>query len=187
MKAITENRCIRDEAAVERIRQKLATCIQCGTCTGSCPNAHAMDVTPRRLWRLVITGRTCEIFETRSFSLCSECYCCTLRCPRGLALTDAMAELKQLAAKEKPYSDFSSDAFHSAFLRSVRRWGRVQETRMMSRYMTSMALRRPLLPLKFFPLGLRMLREGRLTLRQPGKCRSLEDIFNRVEARGGRK
>ncbi|MGM0787409.1 MAG: 4Fe-4S dicluster domain-containing protein [Thermodesulfobacteriota bacterium] len=187
MTAITDSRCIIDEAAAERIRQKLETCIQCGTCSGSCPNAHAMDVTPRGLWRLVITGRTEEIFETRSFSLCSECYCCTLRCPRGLALTDAMAELKRLAAKQKPPADFSSAAFHKAFLRSVRRWGRVQETRMMSRYMTSMAFRNPLLPLKFLPLGIKLLREGKMTLRRPGKCRSLEDIFNRVEDRGGPK
>jgi len=28
-------------------------CIQCGTCSSSCPTAYAMDYTPRRLWQLV--------------------------------------------------------------------------------------------------------------------------------------
>ena len=39
------------------VREMVQACIQCGTCTGSCPNEFAMDVTPRRLWRLVLTGR----------------------------------------------------------------------------------------------------------------------------------
>jgi len=29
------------------IRNMVSACIQCGTCTGSCPNAFAMDLTPR--------------------------------------------------------------------------------------------------------------------------------------------
>ncbi|MCL4458693.1 MAG: hypothetical protein M1136_07225 [Chloroflexi bacterium] len=28
-------------------RENLLTCIQCGTCTASCPTAYAMDYTPR--------------------------------------------------------------------------------------------------------------------------------------------
>ena len=32
-------------------------CIQCGTCTASCPNAFAMDLTPRQLWRMVSLGK----------------------------------------------------------------------------------------------------------------------------------
>ena len=30
----------------------LNRCIQCGTCSASCPSAHAMDLTPRQMWRL---------------------------------------------------------------------------------------------------------------------------------------
>jgi heterodisulfide reductase subunit C len=54
---------------LESIREKIQTCIQCGTCTGSCPNADAMDLTPRHLWRLVIMGKTRQVFESRTFAL----------------------------------------------------------------------------------------------------------------------
>ena len=93
------------------IREKLRACMQCGTCTGSCANAFAMDYTPRQLWRMVQLGLTDELFNSKTFSLCSSCYYCTLRCPRGLPLTEAIHGLKQLAVargiSEKKGSRFS--------------------------------------------------------------------------------
>ncbi|MFP4226135.1 MAG: heterodisulfide reductase, partial [Desulfobacterales bacterium] len=59
------------DAILAPIREKLLACIQCGTCTASCRNAHLMDFTPRRLWRLVLTGNTEEVFHSRTFALCS--------------------------------------------------------------------------------------------------------------------
>ena len=56
------------------IRDMVQACIQCGTCTGSCPNAFAMDRTPRQMWRLVLTDRQESIFSSQTFSLCSACY-----------------------------------------------------------------------------------------------------------------
>ena len=38
------------------VKEMVRACIQCGTCTGSCPNAFAMDYTPRHLWRMVLMG-----------------------------------------------------------------------------------------------------------------------------------
>ncbi len=35
----------------------LTTCIQCGTCSGTCPLSLYMDFTPRRIIALVRTGR----------------------------------------------------------------------------------------------------------------------------------
>jgi len=66
------------------VQDMLKACIQCGTCSASCPNAFAMDLTPRHLWRMVLLGQTDAIFSSQTFSLCSACYYCTLRCPRGL-------------------------------------------------------------------------------------------------------
>ena len=63
------------------VREMVQACIQCGTCTASCPNEFAMDLTPRRLWRMVLMDRTEAIFSSKTFILCSNCYTCTLRCP----------------------------------------------------------------------------------------------------------
>ena len=177
--------CIRPEQpdpALERVKEKVQTCIQCGTCTGSCPNAFAMDATPRKLWRLVLMGQTREIFESHTFALCSDCYCCTLRCPRGLSLTDAMADLKQIAAAEKHGGDAACTAFYRAFLRSARRYGRVQETRLMASYLAVMTPRRPLMPFRFSGLGLQMMKKGKISLRRPAGGRNLEGIFARIES-----
>ena len=75
------------------LQKQMQACIQCGTCSGSCPNAFAMDLTPRQLWYNLIMGDRTTIFQSITFSLCSSCYYCTLRCPRGLPLTETMAAL----------------------------------------------------------------------------------------------
>ncbi|MDI6795363.1 MAG: 4Fe-4S dicluster domain-containing protein [Desulfatibacillaceae bacterium] len=164
---------------LEGVQKMLASCIQCGTCSGSCPNAFAMDVTPRTLWRMVLTGQKEAIFQTRTFILCSSCYSCTLRCPRGLPLTEAMSALKQIASREglAPYK--ASTRFYKSFLDSVRRHGKVREGEMMTLYFLSM--KNPLLPLQFAPLGLRLMLKGKVGAPFPtrGK-RPLESLFNKV-------
>ena len=84
--------------SLSTIREMVSACIQCGTCSASCPNEFAMDATPRQLWRMLLLGKTDDIFKSRTFALCSDCYCCTLRCPRGLPVTEAMEALKRMAA-----------------------------------------------------------------------------------------
>lgn len=163
------------------VRQMILACIQCGTCTGSCPNAFAMDRTPRQLWRLVLTGLIKDIFHSKTFALCSACYCCTLRCPRGLPLTEAMGALKQIAAKQnlKPYRQ--GNRFYKSFMQSVRRHGRVNEMEFMTLYFISM--KNPLLPLKYTPLGLKLMSKGKLSFKRSdaGKPKkTLEAIFTKV-------
>jgi len=79
--------------------EELRTCIQCGTCSASCPTAYAMDYTPRQLWRLMLLGLEEEVLNSRTFWLCTTCACCTVRCPRGILLTDTMLALKSYALK----------------------------------------------------------------------------------------
>jgi heterodisulfide reductase subunit D len=79
---------------------ELRTCIQCGTCSASCPTAYAMDYSPRQLWKLIQLGLRDEVVNSRTFWLCTTCKACTARCPRGINLTDTMLMLKQYAVKE---------------------------------------------------------------------------------------
>ncbi len=176
-----------NEAATEEsvedlvpIQEMVRACIQCGTCTGSCPNAFAMDRTPRQMWRMVLTGRKEAIFSSQTFALCSACYQCTLRCPRGLALTEAIGRLKQIAAREKIALYKKSVRFYESFLSSVRRHGRVREMEFMTLYFLSM--KSPFLPLKFSGLGMRLMGKGKVSLQLPSRGkRPLESIFRKVE------
>ena len=165
---------------LHEIQEMVSACIQCGTCTGSCPNAFAMDLTPRHLWRLVALGHKQRIFASKTFTLCSACYYCTLRCPRGLPLTEAMGALKQIAAAEDMKLHKKSTRFYKSFINSVRRHGRVHETEFMSLYFLS--LKNPFLPLKFTPLGLRLMGKRKISLEIPSRePNPLESIFRKIE------
>lgn len=166
--------------SLAKVRDMVNACIQCGTCTGSCPNAFAMDLTPRQLWYNVLMGEKETIFRSKTFSLCSVCYFCTLRCPRGLPLTETMSTLKQIAAKENlaPYK--KSIRFYRSFMESVRRHGRVREMEFMTLYFLSM--KNPFVPLKFVPLGMKLMGKGKVSFEIPSKGKGdLEAIFRRVE------
>jgi heterodisulfide reductase subunit C len=172
---------VQPEASLDQVRRMIQACMQCGTCSASCPNEFAMDQTPRRLWRMVLMGREAEIFQSRTFSLCSSCYTCSLRCPRGLPLTDAMAALKQLAARQGAASYRKGTLFYRSFLQSVRQHGRVREMEFMTFYFAR--LRHPLEPFRFAPLGIKLIRKGKLELQMPSRgSGKLAAIFSRAEA-----
>ncbi|QTA93967.1 4Fe-4S dicluster domain-containing protein [Desulfonema magnum] len=165
---------------LEPVQEMVQACIQCGTCTSSCPNEFAMDITPRHMWRMVLMGRKKDIFQSKTFDLCSACYYCTLRCPRGLPLTEAMGRLKQIAARENLPKYKTSVRFYKSFMESVRRHGRVREMEFMTLYFASM--KDPILPLKFTPLGIQLMSKRKVSIQIPSKGEgTLDAVFRKVE------
>ena len=74
---------------------KLATCLQCGTCSSSCPTYFAMDIPPRKLWRMVALGLKDEIIRSSTYWLCTACHSCSIRCPRGIPVSDSMRQIRE--------------------------------------------------------------------------------------------
>ncbi len=148
--------------SLDAVRTMVSACIQCGTCTGSCPNALEMDLTPRKMWRLVILGRLAEVMASRTFILCSDCYTCTLRCPRGLPLTEAMEALKGIAFARREKRHRSSRLFYEKFMQTVRRHGRIREMAFMTSYFT--AMKSPTAPMRFAPLGIKLMAKGKVEM-----------------------
>ena len=151
-----------DSAVLDAVRNMVSACIQCGTCTGSCPNALEMDLTPRKMWRLVILERLADVMASRTFILCSACYTCTLRCPRGLPLTTAMETLKGIAFTRREARHRNSRLFYEKFMQTVRHHGRLREMAFMTRYFT--AMKSPLAPLRFAPLGMKLMGKGKVEM-----------------------
>jgi heterodisulfide reductase subunit D len=77
--------------------EKLLTCIQCGTCTSSCPSAFEMDYAPRQLWQMLKLGMEDQVLNSRTFWLCTMCKSCQVRCPRGISIGDTMIALREYA------------------------------------------------------------------------------------------
>jgi len=80
--------------------EKLKTCVQCGSCTASCPTATSMTVSPQRLGRLIRLGMEREVLGSGSFWQCTSCDACSLHCPRGISMMEIIVELKRHARQQ---------------------------------------------------------------------------------------
>ncbi|HUJ44299.1 MAG TPA: (Fe-S)-binding protein [Opitutaceae bacterium] len=73
--------------------RRILTCIQCGTCAGTCPYGEYMDFPPRRIINMLRRGRIEEVFKSDSMLRCVACYACMTKCPRGIRLSDVLLPL----------------------------------------------------------------------------------------------
>ncbi len=138
--------------------EQILKCIQCGTCSGSCPMYEAMDYGPRCLFAMAKGGDFDEVFRSNTYWICASCYFCTVRCPRGIKITDIMYALKRMAVV-RGYTPREKSAYmYQAFKETVERYGRLSEARMMQKYLT----KAPLDAIKNASLGLKLLLKKRM-------------------------
>jgi len=161
------------------LQETVASCMQCGTCTGSCPVVLAMDYTPRAVMRLIMANMEEEVLGSQTIWVCASCYSCAARCPRDIDITDVMARLRHLAL-QKGYWPRSDVPYYRNFMEIVRRHGRMWEPELMVRYGLSV---NPLKLLGQMDIALAMLRRGKLALlpdRIAGRS-EVQEMFDRVE------
>lgn len=146
----------------DRIKQ----CIQCGTCTGSCPVSYAMDITPREIIALFRAGEIKKILNSEAIWLCVSCYSCQTRCPQQIRLTDIFYVLKQIAIKNKIFSKtIKVHKLRESFLKMLNDYGRLNEALLMIKYVLKT---NPLKGLAFLPLATKLMIKGRLTFKSAG-------------------
>lgn len=78
--------------------EKINLCIQCGTCTASCPMGRRTAFRTRQLIRRALLGFKDEVLSDKDLWLCTTCYTCLERCPRGVDPTDVILALRTIAA-----------------------------------------------------------------------------------------
>lgn len=142
----------------------LESCLQCGTCGGSCPSGADMDHTPRALFAMIAAGMREAVLRSNTPWYCVSCYYCMERCPQEVHITDLMYTLKRKAIEAGLYRQSSAadaPAFSENFIDSVDNHGRSFELGLVTRYHLR---HHPLDAMKIAPLGLGMLRRGRLDL-----------------------
>jgi heterodisulfide reductase subunit C len=141
----------------------LRRCLQCGSCTGSCPVAYAMDVSPRQVIALFRAGAIEPLLRSRTIWLCASCYQCTARCPAEIKITDLLYALKRLALEKKILPDrFPVYTLAQLFADTVRRHGRNFEAGLLARFFLRTGTRRPFANLAD---AFALWRRGRLALR----------------------
>lgn len=88
-------------------------CMQCGVCAGSCPLGPHWQHTPQEIFMMIRAGKREEVLSSDSMWMCTSCYNCVARCPRGLPITHIMHGLAHyatrlgLAPKEQPTRKFA--------------------------------------------------------------------------------
>lgn len=152
--------------------EKINACMQCGTCTGSCPTSHAMQYTPRKLIALIRANQREKVLESLDIWKCASCYTCAARCPRGIKFTDIMYILKNLAWQEqakntnKKYDkDKNVVVFYRSFQELINKRGRMNETELIMKYSLKT---NPVKLMEFAPLGMKMFFKGRIGILPPG-------------------
>lgn len=140
--------------------EKLDSCIQCGTCSATCPLSIYMDYTPRRIVAMTRAGFKDEVLRCFTIWLCASCYACTVDCPKQIKITDIMYSLKQRAIEEKVYPrGFMIPALAHSFFETIMRFGRSTESLLI----TKMYLKtNPLKMFKQMGVGLALFRTGRM-------------------------
>ena len=145
-----------------------------------------MDITPRQMWRMVQMGLHDQVLHSKAIWLCSLCYMCHVRCPRGIPLTETIVKLKQMALDQGTGKWRESTAFYGSFSDVMRRYGRMRELEFMVRYFLAS---NPLNALGFAIMGLKMLIRGKAHLELPrlaGEGR-LDRLFDRVQELEGQR
>ncbi|MBM4157977.1 MAG: heterodisulfide reductase [Ignavibacteria bacterium] len=140
--------------------EKIKTCIQCGTCTGSCPVSYAMDISPRELIALFRAGDLETILNSKTIWVCASCYACQTRCPALIKITDIIYALKRLAMEKEIYPpNFPVHSLSESFVKIMNQFGRLHEARLLVYYFLKT---NPAKLFSFMPLGLRMAKKKRI-------------------------
>ncbi len=144
---------------------KIDRCIQCGTCSSSCPMAVYMDYPPRKIVSMVKNGFKEEALKSFTIWLCPSCYTCQVRCPSGIKITDVMYALKRRAIADKVYpTGFAIPILDREMSRLIAANGRSSDLWLiLNLYLKS---KKPLGLLKMAPLGLKLIRTGRMSLKK---------------------
>ncbi|GAW91109.1 4Fe-4S dicluster domain-containing protein [Calderihabitans maritimus] len=159
--------------------ETILKCMQCGTCSGSCPTSYQMDYTPRRIIAMIRAGMKEQVLRSAAIWLCASCYSCSVRCPRGIEFTEIMYLLKSLAIKENILPEkHDSSTFYRVFSDIVIDTGRLNENKLIARYSFETDASR--LWKQFAPLGFKLLLRRRISF-IPAKIKNKEEFRRLIQ------
>ena len=187
MEKKTQAKTFVDEISAIPGGEGIRLCIQCGTCTASCPNADRMQHTPSQLIALARAGMRDEVLPSNAPWYCLSCYMCTVRCPRGVKITDLMHIFEGLAVSQGLNNKHTTTpAMYKSFVQFASKRGRLSELWLMVLYYLRT---NPLRALGMTSFALNMFRYGRVSLKMdklsPEGIKQLKAIIDKAESSGG--
>lgn len=122
-------------AFTERLLQlphgsEVLDCINCGTCSASCPTRNQMDLGPRRIMQMAKLGYDTTVLSSNTLWLCTSCFMCENRCPRELSPMSVIKNLRLMAheqGKDRWGTGHKLDDLFSLFNESISEYGRTND------------------------------------------------------------
>ncbi len=118
------------EAMVEE-GETVKMCMQCGVCAGSCPLGKHWAHPPQEIFMMIRAGKREEVLRSDAMWMCTSCYNCIVRCPRGVQITHVMhglayyAKRLGLVPQKQP-----TQVFSQLFWDNLMKKGRVNELKL---------------------------------------------------------
>jgi heterodisulfide reductase subunit C len=111
-----ENKSFKDRVN-ELSGENVDLCFQCGACSSGCPMTQEMDYLPSKIIRMVQLGLD-DALDSETIWVCTTCFNCEVRCPRGIDIANVMEALRQLVLRKK-YNRVSLDELSPEELRDL--------------------------------------------------------------------
>lgn len=159
--------------------QPVNMCIQCGTCSATCPAVEFMDHTPRKLIGMIGADLKDEVLASNTFWTCASCFHCTVRCPAEIDIAGLMYALKRYSMWQNQYQEgLIGPTFSESFVKMIVRTGRSFEPVLAPSYVFEYGPRNLIEEIQ---TATGLLLKGRLPL-LPTKIKGL-DSFQRMVKR----
>ena len=164
MKVVGQKEIKIDNNFAEEIRSRsgenVFLCYQCKKCASGCPSRVFMDRTPTELMRYIQLGMVDEAMKENTIWYCLSCQTCSARCPQDIDIAHVVDTIKILVQEKKIKADTKNERlFNWLWMRMIKYMGRMYELGLtgMLNLLTGK-------PFKDLPLGIKMVRKGKLKL-----------------------
>ena len=159
------------EALQDHSRTSFMRCLQCRSCSSSCPFYSAMDLGPHRVIRLLQLGQFQRAMESTTIWVCVGCDTCASNCPMAIEISSVMDVLRQYALDAGVTISMPEILnLHNEILGSIKRYGRTHKLEIMLRYKVKKRAW-----LEDMNVGLKMLSKRKLHL-LPSKVQAESEI-----------
>jgi heterodisulfide reductase subunit C2 len=153
-------------------------CIQCGTCSASCPVfRYNPRGNPRKIIAQALLGLKEEVIRSEMIWLCAKCQSCIVRCHKDVSPGEIIGAIRTIAIREG--AGGAGVRHVKAFGKDIYRFGKLNEMTL------------PLVTLRFkmakmLPLALKMVLRGKLPPPLPKRTRGIGQV-RRLFARFGKE
>jgi heterodisulfide reductase subunit C len=92
---------IKNSAPLRPIHSVPDMCMACGTCSAGCPITGVDGFDPRKIVRMVLTGRDRELVDSRLPWICTLCGKCEYACPMGINISQMIRTARGMVDRDQ--------------------------------------------------------------------------------------